>query len=101
MTSPEPGNLPQPESSRRELPKKEFYLKNPRATQLRDVSLRITGNVGKLINDSSVAQDRQRQEELYKDLEAYNGELIQLGIQPNMHVDDTFEFNKSTVKTDE
>ncbi|MDO8638938.1 MAG: hypothetical protein Q7R43_05155 [Candidatus Daviesbacteria bacterium] len=64
----------------------EFYLSNPRSAQLREIGIAIVRKLDALLHDPEVAQNRDRQTQLYAELEIHGGQLIELGIKPNMHV---------------
>lgn len=67
-------------------PTKEFYLSNPRSAQLREVGVAIVRKLDVLLHDPEVAQNQDRQSQLYAELEMHGGQLIELGIVPHMHV---------------
>ena len=67
-------------------PTKEFYFSNPRSAQIREVSVAIVRKLDTLLHDPEVARSQDRQSQLYAELEMHGGQLIELGIGPNMHV---------------
>ena len=67
-------------------PTKEFYLSNPRSAQLREIGVAIVRKLDALLHDPEVAQNQDRQSQLYAELEIHGGQLIEMGIEPHMHV---------------
>lgn len=57
-------------------PTKDFFLTNPRSAQLRGICLSIVHNLDALIHDPEVVQS-----DAYAQLEALNGQLIELGVR--------------------
>lgn len=68
-------------------PTREFWASEPRSSKLREVNLAIANRVLDLLHDPEVMRDSDRQHRLYTELEALNGELIELGVTPDMQVD--------------
>lgn len=68
-------------------PTREFWASDIRSATLREINLAITNRVLDLLHDPEVMQDTDRQHELYTELEALNGELIELGITPDIQID--------------
>lgn len=83
-------------------PTKEFLLSGPRSAQIRDVCVGIVRRLNALLYDPAVGKSSDRQSQLYAELEAQGGKLIELGIEPEMHVGKPFEeFQASPVITAE
>ncbi len=76
-------------------PTKEFLMSNPRSAELRGVNLGIVNRLNKLLHDPEVAESRDKQSQIYAELEAQGGKLIELGIKPEMHVGKALEEFKS------
>lgn len=80
-------------------PTKDFYLTNPRSAELREVGLGIVRRLDALLHDPKVSEDQEKQSQLYAELEAQGGRLIELGIEPDMHVGKPEEAFKSSPVT--
>lgn len=68
-------------------PNRDFYLSNPRSTELRGVSLAVIKCLYSLLHVPEIIQDVEKQREIYAELEAHNSRLIELGITPDMQVE--------------
>lgn len=66
-------------------PSEEFYLKNGRAACIRQICLAIVEQIDAILHRCSDQVERQKR---YGDLERLNGELRELGIVAQMHVED-------------
>lgn len=80
-------------------PTKEFLTSTPRSSQIREVCLGIVNRLNALLHDPEIAQNTDRQSQLYAELEAQGGKLIELGIKPDMHVGQPLEAYKSNPVT--
>jgi hypothetical protein len=65
---------------------RDLLLTNARSAVLREVSLGIITRVDALLHDSDIVHDQNKQVQLYAELEAQGGRLVELGIESNMHV---------------
>lgn len=90
------------ESERPWRPTKEFLLSDPRSAQIREVCIGIVRRLDTLLHNPEVARSQDEQSQIYAELEAAGGKLIELGIVPDMHVDEPAEaFKANPVMTAE
>jgi hypothetical protein len=83
-------------------PTKEFLTSEPRSAKIREVCIGIVRRLDTLLHDPEVAQNQDTQSQLYAELETHSGELIELGIEPSMHVGTPLEkFQSNPVTTTE
>jgi len=89
----------QPRRERAWNPTKEFLTSDPRSAEIRKVCIGIVRRLDNLLHDPKVDQNQDIQSQLYAELEAHGGKLIELGIEPNMHVGKPLEAFKSSAVT--
>lgn len=88
-----------PAKSKTWIPDESFYSSNERSQRIREVSLAITNKLHRLLYDPSTANDPEKQRQVYAELEKHNGDLIELGVKPGMHVGKAVEAFKSNPET--
>jgi hypothetical protein len=82
-------------------PTKAFYDANPRSKEIREACLPIIRSLKQLLDHTEEAEHVDKSL-MYAQMEKYNERLIELGIEPKMHVgDDPQSFQSNPVKSAE
>ncbi len=72
-------------------PTREFYLGNPRSAQVRGVCIAIVNDFDALLRDPQAACSDRKRESLYRRLLGLDTRLTELGIQPGIHEDLSYD----------
>jgi len=74
---------------------KEFLTSTPRGAKLRAISVAVIRRLNLLLYSPDVAGDTKLQAQIYAELEHLNGQLIEEGIEKEMHTGQPLEYFQS------
>ncbi len=79
-------------------PNISFYRSNPRSNAIRETCIPAINALDRLLRDPGVGKNPDLRSSMYSQLEEANGKLVELGIEPGMHLGKPFgAFQASSV----